>query len=119
MNGNSDVLDPRIIQDLRELGGADDPELLNELVGLFLADAPARIRDIENGITSGDVKTVERAAHTLKSSSANIGAMSLSAICRQIEDAARTSKLGDVRPLLASVGPTYDRVALALKQLVA
>jgi HPt (histidine-containing phosphotransfer) domain-containing protein len=85
-------IDPAVIQGLRELGGDDEPGLLAELIEIFLEDAPERMKDITEGLATGDVGRVERGAHTLKSSSANVGALSLSELCRKIVESARTNK---------------------------
>jgi HPt (histidine-containing phosphotransfer) domain-containing protein len=115
-NENS-VIDMSVIADLRELGGADDPGLLSELIDLFLNDAPARLRDVENGLASGEIKLVERAAHTLKSSSANIGALNLSAICKRIEELARNQEKDAIKPLLADTTRSYSEAESALRAL--
>jgi HPt (histidine-containing phosphotransfer) domain-containing protein len=94
------VLDERILKELRDLGGEDDPGLLSELIDIFLQDAPQRMSEISNGLKSGDLKIVERAAHTLKSSSANIGALGLSSICRQMEQIARERKSDGIQALV-------------------
>jgi len=93
------VLDERILNDLRDLGGQDDPGLLAELIDIFLHDAPQRMAEIASGLKSGDLKTVERAAHTLKSSSANIGALGLSNICKRMEEIARERKSDGIQAL--------------------
>jgi len=82
-------IDPAVIEALRELGGAEDPGLLVELIDLYLQDAPQRMAEIEQSLASGDWKLLERAAHTLKSASANIGALALSEVCRELECQAR------------------------------
>jgi HPt (histidine-containing phosphotransfer) domain-containing protein len=86
------VIDPKIIQGLRDLGGEDEPGLLAELIKIFLEDAPQRMKDISEGLASGDLGRVERGAHTLKSSSANIGALALSDLCRRIVEKARAKR---------------------------
>jgi len=86
------AIDMDVIQGLRELGGEDEPELLAELIQIFLQDAPQRIQDITEGLAHDDLARIERGAHTLKSSSANIGAMGLSELCRRIVECARTSR---------------------------
>ena len=48
--GVDEVLDSRVIQELRELGGEDDPGLLAELIQMFLEDAPGRITAIEKAL---------------------------------------------------------------------
>lgn len=86
------AIDPETIQGLRELGGDDEPELLAELIQIFLEDAPQRMKDITEGLAHGDLTRVERGAHTLKSSSANIGALGLSDLCGKIVACARGSQ---------------------------
>lgn len=107
----------RVIAELRELGGEDDPNLLAELIAMFLADAPERIREVETSLASGDIKTLERAAHTLKSSSANIGAMILSAVCKRIEEFARKQDSESIRPLMAETARAFTETETALRAL--
>jgi two-component system, sensor histidine kinase and response regulator len=90
-SGATGAIDARVIQGLRDLGGDDEPELLSELIDIFLEDAPQRMKDITEGLAGGDLGRVERGAHTLKSSSANIGALGLSDLCRRIVECARTN----------------------------
>lgn len=113
------AIDMRVIADLKELGGTDDPNLLAELIEMYLVDAPARLRDVEAGLASGDIKLVERASHTLKSSSANIGAMALSALAKRIEELARKSDRAAITPLLAETSKSFTEAETALRALKA
>jgi HPt (histidine-containing phosphotransfer) domain-containing protein len=79
------VLDQGVIASLRELGGEDDPGLFIELVNLFLSDTPERLHALGEAMDRRDPSALERAAHALKSSSANLGATELSALFRDIE----------------------------------
>jgi HPt (histidine-containing phosphotransfer) domain-containing protein len=112
-----DVLDMRILTELRELGGEEDPGLIAELIDIFLSDAPQRLQDISKGLATGDLQIVERAAHTLKSSSANIGAIGLSRICREMEQIAREKKLDAIQPLLVRSKQAMSEVQSALEAL--
>lgn len=112
-----DVLDMRILNELRELGGEDDPALIGELIEIFLSDAPQRLEEIAKGLSRGDLQSVERAAHTLKSSSANIGAIGLSRICREMEEFARARQLEAIRPLFVHSEHVMSEVQLALEGL--
>lgn len=51
-----------------------DEELLRELIDLFIADAPVQLDHYKRALVNGDVKTAERAAHTLKGASSNLSA---------------------------------------------
>ena len=84
-----DVLDLAVIDGLRELGGEEDPGLLSELIELFLSDAPQRLQELEAALEDGDLERLSRAAHTLKSSSANLGAVAFRRLCEELERSAR------------------------------
>ena len=111
------VIDMDVIQSLRELGGDDEPELLAELIGIFLEDAPQRMKDITEGLAHGDLARIERGAHTLKSSSANIGALGLSDLCRRIVECARQQRPQELPPLCASSVRTLESVTAELRGL--
>ncbi len=54
-----------------------DAELLDEVVGIYREDAPQILGNLETAISARDARTAEREAHSLKGSSANIGAIRL------------------------------------------
>ncbi|MEZ6015140.1 MAG: Hpt domain-containing protein [Planctomycetota bacterium] len=87
--GGGPILDPDTLEALRELGGEDDPELLTELIDLFVDDAGRRVQGIMASLSRGDVEAVARAAHALKSAAANLGAFGFSGACRELETTAR------------------------------
>ncbi len=87
------IINMEVIETLRDLGGDEDPGLVVELIDLYLADAPERIREIQEALANDDFDLLERASHTLKSASANIGAMKLSSFCAELEVMARTKEV--------------------------
>lgn len=113
----NEVIDMTVIQKLRDLGGDEDPNLVLELIDIFLTDAPVQMQRITEGLESGDVKIVERASHTLKSSSANIGAVSLSSVCQKMEEIARRNELDGVESLVRASSDALDEVKVALKAI--
>jgi signal transduction histidine kinase/DNA-binding response OmpR family regulator/HPt (histidine-containing phosphotransfer) domain-containing protein len=115
MNPSDPVLDPSVISSLRELGGDDDPGLFSELVGMFLSDTPERLRALSEALDHNDPGALERAAHALKSSSANLGALGLSVLFRDIEAAGRAKDLSKAAPLVARTQPEFQRVEAALR----
>lgn len=115
--GASGVLDMNVIEGLRELGGDDDPGLLLEVIGMFLEDAPTRIKELQQGLATGDVKLLERAAHSLKSASANVGAMQLSSVCKRIEEIARQRKSDGIAELIPESDKAWSAAAEALRSI--
>ena len=57
-------------------------------------------------------------AHTLKSSSASVGAMALSALCAQVEHNARSQQPGNIGPLLDAMQAEMQRVAGAVQTML-
>jgi signal transduction histidine kinase/CheY-like chemotaxis protein/HPt (histidine-containing phosphotransfer) domain-containing protein len=113
------VLDHDVIASLRELGGDDDPGLFSELVNMFLSDTPERMRALSEAMDKRDPTALERAAHALKSSSANLGALGLSGLFRDIEAAGREKDLSRAETLVARTQPEFAKVEAALRSEVA
>ena len=86
-------LDPEVIASLVELGGEDEPDLIVELIDLFLEDADSRILALEEAVKVRDWDQVAKIAHTLKGASATIGAVRFSSACRAVEMEARDGGL--------------------------
>jgi signal transduction histidine kinase/CheY-like chemotaxis protein/HPt (histidine-containing phosphotransfer) domain-containing protein len=112
-----ELIDRAVIESLRELGGEEDSGLLMELIELFLADAPKHVQAMTEALESGDVEALERAAHTLKSSSANLGALGLSRLCLEIEQQARQGAVEGVEPLVGRSRTVFDEVEKALRAI--
>jgi HPt (histidine-containing phosphotransfer) domain-containing protein len=78
-------IDFHVLQSLRELDDEDDPDFLGELIKIYLLDAPQHLETIKEAIFLGDADSLKLASHTLKSSSANLGAVSFSEVCKELE----------------------------------
>jgi two-component system, sensor histidine kinase and response regulator len=76
-------------------------DFLVDLIDVYLEDTPNRIAQMRGAVGGGETDTLIREAHTLKSSSANVGAMRLSALAKQMEFDWRSGDFagmaGDVR----------------------
>lgn len=98
-----DVLDKNVVRSLKELGeSAEDPGLLDRLVGLYCRLAPESLRHLQAAVNGGaDHGAVLTEAHSLKSSSANLGLLRVSELCREMEEMARIQvPIAEITPLL-------------------
>lgn len=111
------VVDPRVIENLRALSPGDNDEFLRELTGLFFDDVPQRLAELDKSLAAGDQTTFARAVHSIKGSSANLGALALQASAEQLENSARLNGLVDVAPLIEDVRSTFLRTRTALSEL--
>jgi len=113
---NKVTLDQNAIEAVRQLDPDGKDRLLGRLIALYRDDSSQLLADIDNGMKVGDSEAIARAAHTLKSSSANLGATNVAAIARQIEHAARS---GDIADLAGSVTKLRAQRTVALSELEA
>lgn len=102
-----------------DLIGADDPELLKELSDTYQAGAKELTKELQMAISHNDPTRLERAAHSLKSSSASLGATTLAELCRQLEHQGRAGKLTDeVASKVQRALAEYHKVTQALTIIV-
>ena len=83
-------VDVDILDTLRELADEDTPDFFTDLVQSYIADAAQLGEQLTQAVADQDIETVARSAHTLKSSSGNVGAGNLAGLCATIENQART-----------------------------
>ena len=114
----TEIIDPQSIENLRALNPDDDDAFLREIAGIFFEDTPLRIAEMEESLQAGDVTKFTRAAHSIKGSSSNLGAMTLRAAAEKLEHQARSNGLGNVAPLLADVKTEFGRAHAALTTLI-
>ena len=88
-------IDAAVLGELRESMGGDD-EFVTELLETYLDDGAAQLAAIEAALAAGDAAALVRPAHTLKSSSATVGAMRLAELCRGLEMTGRSGSIDEL-----------------------
>jgi HPt (histidine-containing phosphotransfer) domain-containing protein len=83
------VLDAEAIERQKSLDPSGAAGLLERILSTFRASLDRLIPQLRDGRHAGDANAVRHVAHTLKSSSASVGALRLSELCAQIEQALR------------------------------
>jgi HPt (histidine-containing phosphotransfer) domain-containing protein len=86
------TLDEGILHEVLESTG-DDIGFVRELIETYLADTPAQLEAMAAAVEADDAPALVRPAHTLKSSSATVGASRLSGLARELEMAGRSGAL--------------------------
>lgn len=110
----SSVLDQSVLSSLKELQDPGDPDIVAEVGGLFIEHSPEKVEAIIRSVEKGDAKGLQLAAHSLKSSSAYIGAMRLSALAKELEMMGRSSSLTGAEEKAQAL---RDEFALAMKAI--
>ncbi len=99
----------------RDLGIADSPEAVSELLELFLKDGASRLQQIEQAMTARNTTALAAAAHSLKGSSSNLGARLLASLCSQMEKAGRAEAYSDVASLHDKLQKEFRNVVAAVE----
>jgi CheY-like chemotaxis protein len=110
-----DPLDRQVISGLRTLQDEDETDIVAELAGMFLDDARPRLSALEVAVLDEEAPTVERLAHTLKGSSANMGARGMSTLCARLEDAGASGDLSQGPRLVERLKEEFARVDRAFE----
>ncbi len=105
-------VDRGILEELFEIMEDDFSALLLS----FLDAAPGLIREIEAGILDEDARQVILPAHSLKSSSANVGALKLSGLARQVEMEAKKGDLTTLSGLFEPLNQAFDDASRILRK---
>jgi HPt (histidine-containing phosphotransfer) domain-containing protein len=109
------VLDEASLQRLREL----DPEGTNQVVERVLRAYEGSLQRLlpqaAQAMAEGDRDGVRHVVHTLKSSSASVGALDLSRRCGELENRLRAEQLEDFASLMSGLETEGRRVLAAVR----
>jgi len=115
-------IDTEVFQELREMLNQD--EVLLEVIDRYLDETPKLLQAMHNLLalfqtkkaTQKEAVVLERTAHTLKSTSAMIGATRLSDLCQELEVIAHTGSVSAKVSIVSKVETEYETVKAALLQ---
>ena len=111
----ADTLDEAVLNELRA-SVQGDRAFVVELIEAYLVDGAAHIEAIGAAVDAGNADALVRPAHTLKSSSATLGAARISATARELELLGRSGALGSgVGDLVGRVREDWPATAAALR----
>jgi two-component system sensor histidine kinase/response regulator len=101
---------------LENLGG--DMDLLKEIIEIFLDDFPNQMKQIREGILTGDAEAVEHAAHSLKGSVANFAAKRAYDAAYRLEVLGREGNLEETNEALGDLEKEIEEMKDALDAAV-
>ncbi|MFO1349425.1 MAG: EAL domain-containing protein [Gammaproteobacteria bacterium] len=110
------AMDRKVLDGIRALHQSDGQNILRKVVSLYFKSSPKLLAALKEGVSKRDLDAVMRAAHSLKSSSANLGAVRLAARCAELERLAREGKPIDASSWCAELDSAYGAVRAWLGQ---
>ena len=108
------TVDEKLFEELKESVGAD---FIGELIDAFLTDAPRMLAEMHQALSAGSAEGFRRPAHSFKSNSATFGALTLSALAKELEMMGKGGALEGAPDKLAQLEAEYKRVQDELERL--
>ncbi len=114
----STVIDHKAIQTIKDLQMEGQPSILSKLVKTYISSTQSNITKLREISGSGEdvLADLKFFAHTVKSSSASMGAMHLSEICRELEMACINETMNDAEDYIDSIESEFLKVKSALEK---
>jgi PAS domain S-box-containing protein len=109
------LLDHTVLARFATLVGTTGDDLVEELIRIYLADTPRLLKEIHQAVERGSIEEYTRALHTLKSSSAQLGAARLAELCKVAERQGQSEDEHEKTRHIEQIEAEYARVQAVLK----
>ena len=110
-------IDERVLDNYRSIQQPGKADIIQRLVGIYLKNSPAVLQDIRKAAENKDSKKLSQAAHSLKSSSANLGAGRLAHLCEDVEIMAGEKKIDNALQVVVAIENEFRVVAEELEKI--
>lgn len=124
MAQNSTPLDRGFIEEYVRQMGPNGADVLASLIEIYEDTSPDLLGLLESSLDEMNLRDLQRAAHTLKSTSASLGAARLANLCRAVEAQARSllqsgadadaGFVGEIQTEIGHIKGEFERVCSAL-----
>lgn len=111
-------IDENALETIKSLQRPDRPDILAKVVGLYLDNSPKTISKLKESIENKEPDGVRSAAHSLKSSSANLGAKTLATQFKNLEEMGREQSIEGAMDILMEVEKCFAQVVEELEPYV-
>jgi signal transduction histidine kinase/DNA-binding response OmpR family regulator/HPt (histidine-containing phosphotransfer) domain-containing protein len=108
------LLDRRALDAIRKLSPERGATILARVIDSYLMTAPDQLEGLGRAVAERDAKALQTQAHSLKSSSANVGARELAELARELEALGRSGEASNAEGLVERMGKEFLRVREAL-----
>ena len=117
VSASGPIIDEAALAELLELDRLS-PGVFERVVRIYLDQAPTILRELRAAVAESDPARSFEAAHSLKSSSMNVGAKTLSVLCKELESLGKRGSTNGAANLLDQIGALYPEVEVALRDRI-
>jgi CheY-like chemotaxis protein len=109
-------IDPAALESIRAMQRPGRPDVLQRVIQSYLGHTPQLLTALREAVAHDDAAAMEHAAHSMKSSSAQMGARYLAQLCKEIEAKGHAGDTVDAADMLASIEAEFVSVQHALSE---
>ena len=113
--GSTACVERGALENIKCMFGAGGRDMLARVIEIYVCDSPALLDRMYQALHTCDCEDMSKAAHALKSSSANLGAVVLAGFCRMVEDIARTGSTKGTESVVTRIREEFERVRAVLE----
>ena len=107
-------LDRKVLDQIRDMQEGGQPALLLQMIEIYLETSPKQVAELGRGVGSGNAGAIQLHAHSLKSSSARLGALLLAALCHELEEMGKNSTLEESGAVLRKLNTEFHYIVQEL-----
>ncbi|MBU0682182.1 MAG: response regulator [Proteobacteria bacterium] len=111
----SPAFDPHALEILKELQIPGEPNIVEKIISSYLQGTVPLLDQLRAAANSNNIATIQEKAHSLKSSSANVGAMRLSVLSKNLETDCRNKTLDNIELRVQEIENEFQKVKKTLK----
>jgi TMAO reductase system sensor TorS len=97
------IIDQSVLNSLRDLQMEGKPDILKRVISAYISSTAPLIVTLKEAYSVMDIEGTQNSAHSLKSSSANVGAIKLSELCKELEMNCRKNTLENAEFLISEI----------------
>jgi signal transduction histidine kinase/CheY-like chemotaxis protein/HPt (histidine-containing phosphotransfer) domain-containing protein len=113
-----DNLNRQALENIRALSPGNGNALLERVLQAYVNDTPTHLQTLRLAIAAADANNLRKAAHSLKSSSANVGAQALAQACKEMEQLGRNGSTVGAADMLAGMEREFQAVRQSLNAIL-
>ncbi|RJG16604.1 hybrid sensor histidine kinase/response regulator [Massilia cavernae] len=113
-----DVINRHALENIRALSEDRGDALVQKVVTAFVDDTPRHLQALGRAIAAHDASKLRKTAHSLKSSSANVGAETLAQMCKEMETLGRTDTTKGATCILTGMELEFQAVRHSLSAIL-
>ena len=107
-------VDLKALDNIRQIQKEGAEDVLAKVIHLYLDSSSKYLEQMREAVCASDAAAMSRAAHTLKSSSGNLGALHLVGLCVKLEEMGRAASTKGAVTVLNEIEAEYARVRESL-----